>query len=133
MKIQLSVILMGLAFLAFISCKPTQTFHKMFTYGTDDNLIEVNPGDSFELTFVTNASTGYCWILKNKEEIRLVDSVSNRYEQIAPQGMIGAPVHRLWGFRAKKTGTDTLKFAYIRPWEPDNAAKERTVVVRVNK
>ena len=92
--------------------------------------MEVKKGQSFEIEFITNASTGFWWQLVNENEINIVKSVGDRYTSDAPQGMVGASSHRFWKFEAVQKGTQTLHFVYARD-KVDEAVRTRDVTITV--
>ena len=93
--------------------------------------VTLKKGQTCEIAFTTNASLGYWWTLANKDQITVVDSVGNRYERTAPEGMVGAASNRYWKFEAVKRGVDTLHFVYARDNIETTTIKTRDVVVRV--
>lgn len=115
------------------ACKPAQSQTSESPELIDETAsnVKVSAGQDFELTFKTNASTGYMWQWTNSGTVSIVDSVGDRYYNPAPQGMVGGSVYRYWRFKAVKKGVDTLRFVYIRPWQPEQPAKTREVVVEV--
>lgn len=97
----------------------------------ESDCFEIKKGDTFEIKFVTNASTGYTWVWSNNEAVQVVDSVGDRYVNNAPPGVAGASVNRYWAFQGVKKGTDTLKFEYCRLFQPNSTIKTRNVIVKV--
>lgn len=98
----------------------------------DKNTQEVtlSKGESCEIEFRTNASTGYWWQLTNSQEITVVDSIGKRYESDAPKGMVGASSDLFWHFTAVEKGRQTLHFVYARD-KVEEAIKERDVTITV--
>jgi predicted secreted protein len=80
----------------------------------------VKKGDTFEIHFVANASTGRAWQYINKNEVTIVDSVSQRVVNNAPEGMVGKSVDLYLTFEAKKEGCDTLIFKNSRVFDPSD-------------
>lgn len=78
----------------------------------------VKKGEQFEIHFVSNASTGRKWQYVNKNEVTIVDSVSQRMVNNAPEGMVGKSVDLYLTFEAKEKGTDTLLFKFSRVFDP---------------
>ena len=52
----------------------------------------VKKGDQFEIHFIANASTGRAWQYINKNVVTIVDSVSQRVVNNAPEGIVGKSV-----------------------------------------
>ena len=111
----------------FFGCKSQQ---KLVAVDKETNEVALKKGQSVEIEFITNASTGYWWQLINEEEINVVKSVGDRYTSDAPKGMVGASSHRFWKFEAVKKGTQTLHFAYARD-NVNEAVRVRDVTVTV--
>lgn len=96
----------------------------------ETNEIVLSKGQSCEIEFITNASTGYWWQLVNENEVNIVKSVGDRYVSNAPKGMVGASSHRFWKFEAVEKGTQTLHFVYARD-KVDEAIRTRDVTITV--
>lgn len=111
----------------FMGCKAQQ---KLISIDKETNEFELKKGQSCEIEFITNASTGYWWQLVNEDEIDVVKSVGDRYTSNAPKGMVGAPSTRYWKFEALKKGTQTLHFAYARD-KVNEAVRTRDVTITV--
>ena len=108
-----------------------QSQKKMISLDRQTDAVTLKKGQTVEIAFTTNASLGYWWTLANKDEITVVDSVGNRYERTAPEGMVGAASLRYWKFEAKKKGVETLHFVYVRENVEETTIKTRDVVVTV--
>lgn len=121
------ILYISLLLLLMVGCKSQK---QMVSIDTKTDEAVLKKGQSIEIEFITNASTGYWWKWNNKEEITIVDSVDNRYESKAPAGMVGASAHRFWKFQAVEKGTQTLKFIYTRA-EKDPVIKTRDVIITV--
>lgn len=91
-----------------------QSPKKMVSVDKTTDAVELKVGQSCEIEFRTNASTGFWWQLVNSEEITVVTPESKHYESNAPEGMVGASSDLFWKFTAKEKGTQTLKFVYAR-------------------
>ncbi|MCR4965778.1 MAG: protease inhibitor I42 family protein [Bacteroidales bacterium] len=115
-------------FLMMVGCKSQK---EMISLDKETNTVTLKKGQTCEIAFTTNASLGYWWQLANKDEITVVDSVGNRYQRTAPEGMVGAPSNRYWKFEAVKKGTETLHFVYARDKVESTTIKTRDVVVTV--
>lgn len=114
-------------FLLMTSCASQK---KMVSLDRETNETTLKVGQSCEIQFRTNASTGYWWQFTNEKNVTIVEAKDRRYESDAPKGMVGASSEMFWKFEAKEKGTDTLKFVYARDdW--DQAIKTRNVVITV--
>jgi len=116
--------------LLVILCTSCQTSKKTVAVDKNTDQVTMKVGETCEIEFVTNASTGYWWQWTNKPATSIVDSVSDRYVNNAPKGMVGAPCKRYWKFKAVSKGTQTLTFMYARA-DLSEAVKTRNVVITV--
>ena len=121
------VVYLGVVILLLVSCKAQQ---KLISVDKDTNEILMKKGQSCEIEFITNASTGFWWQLVNENEINIVKSSGDRYESNAPKGMVGASSHRYWKFDAVQKGSQTLRFVYARD-NIEQAARTRNVTITV--
>lgn len=105
-----------LMYISILLCIMTscQSQKKLVSVNKETNEVELKVGQSCEIEFRTNASTGFWWQLANSDQITVVDSVAKRYESDAPKGMVGASSNLFWKFTAKEKGEQTLKFVYAR-------------------
>lgn len=111
----------------FLGC---QAQKKLVAVDKETNEVVLKQGQSCEIEFITNASTGFWWQLINDNEVTVVKSVGDRYTSDAPKGMVGASSHRFWKFEAVEKGTQTLHFAYARD-RVDQPARTRDVTITV--
>ena len=111
----------------FVGC---QAQKKLVAVDRETNEITLKQGQSCEIEFITNASTGFWWQLLNEDEINIVKSAGDRYTSDAPKGMIGASSHRFWKFDAVEKGTQTLHLVYARD-KVDQPARTRDVTITV--
>jgi predicted secreted protein len=91
----------------------------------------VKKGDTFEIHFIANASLGKTWQYINKQNITIVDSVSQRVVNNAPEGMVGKSVDLYLTFKATEKGTDTLIFKNSRIFDPTDEGVTVTKIVHV--
>lgn len=84
----------------------------------------VKKNRTFTVTLEENPSTGYAWSFEANPAFKLIGT-----KTIEPKGtdigLVGAPVKKVWTFRAVQKGVFTLKFAYARSWEK-GVAPEKT-------
>ena len=107
-----------------------QSQKKLVSVNKETNEVELKKGQSCEIQFRTNASTGFWWQISNENEITVVESAGKRYESNAPEGMIGASSELFWKFTAKEKGTQTIKFVYARQ-DINDPIRTRDVVIKV--
>lgn len=122
------IVYLSAIILLFAGC---QAQKKLVSVDRDTNEITLKKGQSCEIEFITNASTGFWWQLTNESEINVVKSAGDRYTSDAPKGMVGASSHRFWKFEAVQKGTQTLHFVYARD-NVQQAVRVRDVTVTVN-
>ena len=91
----------------------------------------VKKGESFEIHFIANSSLGTVWQYINKEQVTIVDSVSQRVVNNAPEGMVGKSVDLFISFIAKEKGCDTLVFKNSRIFDPKHEGTTITKIVHV--
>ena len=121
------IVYLGVVVLLLVGCKAQQ---KLVSVDKDTNEFVLKQGQSCEIEFITNASTGFWWQWVNENETNIVKSVGDRYESDAPKGMVGASSRRYWKFDAVQKGTQTLHFAYARD-NIEKAARTRDVTITV--
>ncbi len=107
-----------------------QSQKKLVSVDRETNEFEMKKGQSCEIAFITNASTGFWWQLVNESEITIVKSVGDRYTSSAPPGVVGASSMRYWKFEALEKGTQTLHFVYARD-KVNEPQKTRDVTITV--
>lgn len=111
----------------FVGC---QAQKKLVSVDKETNEVVLKRGQSCEIEFITNASTGFWWQLVNENEVNVVKSVGDRYTSNAPKGMVGASSCRFWKFEATQKGTQTLHFVYARD-NVNEPARTRDVTITV--
>lgn len=92
-------------------------------------------GQSLRISLPSNATTGYRWTLADTADGVLTPGAPFGQEITRPlePGMVGVGGNTVWVFEAARPGTQTLTFAYGRPWETDAAPAETatyTITVR---
>ena len=90
----------------------------------------IDVGDEFTISLKSNSSTGYSWQWVNKQSVEAVDSVDWRYITLNTN-LVGAGGTEKWTFKGIKSGVDSVKMTYSRPWEADSAVDSIYVVVKV--
>jgi predicted secreted protein len=121
------ILYFGVVICLLVSCQAQQ---KLVSVDKETNEIVLKKGQSCEIEFITNASTGFWWQLVNEDEINVVKSAGDRYTSNAPKGMVGASSHRFWKFDAVQKGTQTLHFVYARD-NVNEPARTRDVTITV--
>ncbi|MBN2831500.1 MAG: protease inhibitor I42 family protein [Candidatus Omnitrophica bacterium] len=101
----------------------------------EDKVIRARLGENFTITLESNATTGYTWEFSkplDKEFVRL----TNTFYETKETGLVGAPGKQVWIFEALKTGTVTIAFEYIRPWDkgaPPEKEESFTILIMENE
>lgn len=65
----------------------------------------------FRVYMQANPSTGYSWKIISNKSVQFVGEKT--FETSTT--MVGAPIHKIWTFKALKKGSTTLKFGYANP------------------
>jgi predicted secreted protein len=78
--------------------------------------ITVKARDIIQIELAETGSTGYRWYIDNLDA-RYVELVSEETKKVSEEGKIGAPVMRVWRFKADKVGQTEIKMDYYRKWE----------------
>lgn len=121
------VVYLGIVILLLMGCKAQQ---KLVSVDTETNKVSLKKGQSCEIEFITNASTGFWWQWVNEKDVYVVNSSGDRYVSNAPKGMVGTSSHRYWKFDAVQKGTQTLHFVYARD-NINQPARTRDVIITV--
>jgi inhibitor of cysteine peptidase len=93
--------------------------------------VDVGNGSKFMIELEANPTTGYSWQLSAPpgDQVSLVDQ---DYTQTGTQQPGSGGVQQ-FTFQAKATGSTSLAFDYLRPWEKDVApAQTATFSVKVS-
>ncbi len=90
----------------------------------------VKAGESFKVELVANSSTGYAWRIAKKEGTCDVDSIGHSYKD----DFVGIPSsggREVYEFKTHTKGTAKVILYYARPWESENPAQVKEIVVEV--
>jgi predicted secreted protein len=91
--------------------------------------IKVKCGDVIQIELEGMGSAGYQWYIDNLNS-EYLELLTEETKAIS-EGKIGAPVLRIWRFKAHKNGYTEIKMDYYRTWE----GKEKTTehfLIRLN-
>jgi inhibitor of cysteine peptidase len=102
-------LLLAVAFVPWSDDAPATRVPTVYREG---DAITVKNGDEFVVALPATPSTGYSWTAADNPDVELVTS-----NQIAGADRPGASGSQELTFRAKQSGTTTLKLAYARPFE----------------
>lgn len=90
--------------------------------------VRLIPGESIELTLVTNRTTGYSWSATKSGKKKAIKLSKGKYT--APDtGLMGAPGETTWTITARKPGTAMVEIAATPPGGGDPEVTELTVIV----
>ena len=78
--------------------------------------ITVKVGDIIRIELAEIGSAGYRWYIDNLDA-RYLELVSEETRKVSEEAKIGAPVMRVWRFKAEKAGQTEIKMDYYRRWE----------------
>ena len=95
--------------------------------------IRVKQFKKFYIRIGSNPTTGYSWEMmeKSNSKVKLVGEKFERTRHLDREPRIGEGGHQIFKFKAgSRTGSTTIKFSYLRPWETDHS-KDDTMVINV--
>ena len=75
-------------------------------------------GDIVEVSLAATSGTGYTWQAVPIADA-LVRQVGDMKFRVADSQMPGASGHQVFRFSVEESGTGSLEFRYVRPWEKD--------------
>jgi len=88
----------------------------------NDKEITVKPGDIIRIELEEMGSAGYSWVVDNlnTEYLEMLSKGTKPISEDKP----GAPVLRIWMFKAKKKGFVEINMDHYRVWEGKEKATE---------
>jgi predicted secreted protein len=92
--------------------------------------ITVKAGDLIQIELAELGSAGYSWDIDNLDS-QYLELISEETRKISEEGKIGAPVIRVWYFKAKKLGQTEIKMNYYRKWEGVKKSQDH-FFIRIN-
>ena len=99
----------------------------------ESNYYEVNKNDTFDVSLISNATTGYSWKWVDNQTDKSVDLVSNTYIPVkVTPGIVGSGGNEIWKFKAIKAGTYILKFEYCPSWDLNSSVETRNITIKIN-
>ena len=122
------VLLIGLA-LSLFSCSKENEIDPVL----EQNYYEINKDDTFDVSLISNGTTGYSWKWIKDQSVKAVDSINAIYiPKKVPEGIIGSGGNEIWKFKGKESGIYTLTFKYSRSWELNSAFETKKIIVKIN-
>lgn len=94
-------------------------------------LLEMNVGQTLELTLPENPTTGYIWQVAKPQNILKVEEIYQQDPLKGQQAMVGVGGEKLFRFSALQPGEEWIHVKHSRPWE-QNAIDEWRCRVRVS-
>lgn len=88
---------------------------RALTEADANHKVALKVGQELMVKLESNRSTGYSWSLTESENSILTSLGKSTYK--ISGGLPGAGGFETWRLRATKSGRETLKFEYRRPWE----------------
>ena len=79
--------------------------------------LSIKLGETFELGFESNPSTGFEWF--ERHDTTILQLVSSEYKQNSNNRIVGNPGTQTFIFKAVGRGKTTIEFVYKRSWEKD--------------
>lgn len=111
-------------------------FISLFSCETEQNLktdYVVNKNEIFEVSLISNPTTGYSWKWVKDNSSTRIDSVSATYVQDkVVSGIVGSGGNEIWKFKGKEAGVETLTFEYCRSWDPKYTVETKKITVIIN-
>ena len=97
------------------------------------NNYDIAVHDTITLTLDSNPTTGYSWNWLNQNSVSIVTSAGSQYIMDKPEDkkIAGRGGKEIWRFVGVKSGSDTIKLGYRRPWESAEPVKTMVVSVKV--
>ena len=88
--------------------------------------------DTIQIALDSNPTTGYSWKWTNKERVTIVTSDGAAYIPIqVKKGIMGSGGKEMWKFIGVKSGTDSIKLEYRRPWDTSSTIMTKIIYVKV--
>ena len=96
--------------------------------------LHLKVGQSQIFSLPENPSTGYRWQVapdpgQPQNKVKLTDEGYIR--PAATDGRVGAAGTRVWRIEGVAPGTVDVTFNYVRPWQPDDIARQHILTVDV--
>ena len=91
--------------------------------------VRLIPGESIELTLVTNRTTGYTWSATKSGTKKAIKLGKGKYTAPENTGMVGVPGTTTWKITARKPGTAMVNIEATPPGGGDPEVTELTVIV----
>jgi predicted secreted protein len=122
------IFLLSILFLAS-ACSPARSDMLVLTEDNAGQTVEVQQGQTFQISLEGNLTTGYNWVLAPQDPVLLEQQGDPEYK--AANNLVGSPGTITFTMRAVSPGKTTLHFDYKRPWE-ETTSPEKTYEVTVS-
>jgi inhibitor of cysteine peptidase len=118
----------------FLASRPISEEKQGMTIVTEHDhgkRIEVAQGGTLVVKLESSPGTGYSWHMA-KVNRNLLEPMGEPTLEESKSGLMGAPAHQVYRFKARDLGSTELELQYVRSWEKDRAPlKTFNIVVRV--
>ncbi|PWB33281.1 peptidase inhibitor I42 [Pseudomonas sp. SDI] len=81
--------------------------------------VNLQVGQTLNLTLPSNPSTGYRWLLQNPATAILRSLGPEVYSNPQTAGIVGSAGQSVWRFQAQAAGEGHLLLVYQQPWAPE--------------
>jgi len=125
--------ILGLSLVGCSSMSPTVD-GKTHVYSLEQQcptLLEMNVGQTLELTLPENPTTGYIWQVAKPQDILKVEEIYQQGQPKSQQPMLGVGGKKIFRFTALQPGKEWVHVKHARPWE-QNPIDEWRCRVRVS-
>ena len=93
---------------------------------------EISKNEIFEISLISNPTTGYSWKWANKKPTSLLDTIGKSYIPTkVKDGIVGSGGTEIYKFKGNIVGIDTVKFEYCRSWEPNSTVETKKFIVKI--
>ena len=106
------------------------------TYNLDNKdkfKIKAKVNEEITFTVKTNLTTGYDWEINIDSTNNTIQIIAEDYENYpdTPEGIVGAPIQKIYKIKALEKGQYTIKLAYRRSWEKNVPINEKTIKLKI--
>lgn len=91
--------------------------------------VRLIPGESIELTLVTNRTTGYSWKARVRGDKKAIKVGKGKYTAPEDSGMVGVPGTTTWKITAEEPGRAVVRILATPPGGGDPEVSKLTVIV----
>jgi inhibitor of cysteine peptidase len=103
--------------LVFTAPKPADAGMIAITEADNGREFTLSRGDVLEVLLTATSGTGYTW-----QAVPIADALVRQVGEMkfrADRQIPGASGHQVFRFSVEESGTGSVEFRYVRPWEKD--------------